>query len=55
MSKNKDTKYIITEKEFDNFWDNVIQNNDPFNNKDITYYEHDFIEKQYIIKVKNDK
>jgi hypothetical protein len=47
------TKYVISEEEFDDFWNNVIQNNDPFDNKDITYYEHDYVKKTYIIKVKD--
>lgn len=46
------SKYIIEDDKFGEFWDNVIENNDPFNYVDITYYEHDYIKKQYIIKVK---
>lgn len=45
-------KYIIEEDKFDEFWEDVIKNNNPFNYMDITYYEHDYVNKQYIIKVK---
>lgn len=53
MAKDKTTKYVITEDEFDEFWENVMKNGDPFDHKDLTYYEHDYVKKTYVIKVKN--
>jgi len=45
-------QYEIKEEDFDKFWDGVIKDGNPFKNEDIVYYEHNFEDEKYVIKIK---
>jgi len=44
--------YTIKEEEFEIFWKGVMKKKDPFDHKNVTYYEHNYEKKIYIIKIK---